>query len=359
MRLLRHIWQVTFGKIFWFFYAPKNIVDKNFTRKLTTEIQKINNYRYKTIRVKNCTTFTNRIDNISFSVHKKLIPEISWQFENGKILNDDLNKLLTGEIQPKSPPKKINGTVLSLLTGGGGNYNYYHWLYDSLPRLKLFDRYLDNHQDIKFLVPDNKLHFQKETLEYLGISTEQQLSSKKYHHIKSDLLLATSHPNPDPDKIPRWITNFLRNKFLHLAETTNQSPYIYISRNDHTNNRQLINENELLDLLNNYGFQSYTLSNLSFKDQVTLFKNARIIIGVHGAGLTNLTFCNSDTSVIELFPGSYQPKMYQSISKNLNLNYRSFTCTVSEHTAKDIKSASLVLNNEHLKNIEKVLLHLI
>ena len=27
--------------------------------------------------------------------------------------------------------------VLSLLTGGGGNDNYWHWMFDVLPRIKL------------------------------------------------------------------------------------------------------------------------------------------------------------------------------------------------------------------------------
>ena len=25
---------------------------------------------------------------------------------------------------------RIDATVVSLVTGGGGNYNYYHWLFD-------------------------------------------------------------------------------------------------------------------------------------------------------------------------------------------------------------------------------------
>ena len=33
--------------------------------------------------------------------------------------------------------KKVDGNVLSLLTGGGGNENYWHWLFDVLPRIKI------------------------------------------------------------------------------------------------------------------------------------------------------------------------------------------------------------------------------
>ena len=35
--------------------------------------------------------------------------------------------------------KKLKGSVFSLLTGGGGNENYWHWLFDVLPRFKILE----------------------------------------------------------------------------------------------------------------------------------------------------------------------------------------------------------------------------
>ena len=34
---------------------------------------------------------------------------------------------------------KKTGSVLSLLSGGGANKNYFHWLFDVLPRLSLLE----------------------------------------------------------------------------------------------------------------------------------------------------------------------------------------------------------------------------
>jgi capsular polysaccharide biosynthesis protein len=41
-------------------------------------------------------------------------------------------------------------------------------------------------------------------------------------------------------------------------------------------------------------------SKLSLSQQVEAFSNAEIILGPHGAGLTNIMFCNPGTKVIEI-----------------------------------------------------------
>lgn len=44
------------------------------------------------------------------------------------------------------------------------------------------------------------------------------------------------------------------------------------------------------------------LEHLSFEEQVFLFYHAHLIIGIHGAGLSNLLFCEKYTKVIEIRP---------------------------------------------------------
>ena len=50
-------------------------------------------------------------------------------------------------------------------------------------------------------------------------------------------------------------------------------------------------------------------------------KNAEYIIGIHGAGMINLSFCNKGSKVLELFPESYQDTSYIIQSKLMNLEY--------------------------------------
>ena len=48
------------------------------------------------------------------------------------------------------------------------------------------------------------------------------------------------------------------------------------------------------------GFLIIKLSKLSFNEQIELFNKAKIIIGSHGAGLTNIIFSEPSTQIIEI-----------------------------------------------------------
>ena len=68
-------------------------------------------------------------------------------------------------------------------------------------------------------------------------------------------------------------------------------------------------------------FEVIILSQLSLLEQVHIFNQASIIVSPHGAGLSNLAFCNPQTKVIEIFHPDYVNVCYWSISHLLNLDY--------------------------------------
>ena len=73
------------------------------------------------------------------------------------------------------------------------------------------------------------------------------------------------------------------------------------------------------------GFKSIRLSDYSFFQQALIFNNTKSIIGLHGAGLSNILFAKKNTKIIELT--NYQwPNLYQKLSKCLNLNYKKILC---------------------------------
>ena len=79
-----------------------------------------------------------------------------------------------------SAPRRLRGTVLSLLSAGWANKNYYHWLTGVLPRIHLMEKSgLIANVDF-YLIPDTKLDFQVETLDFLQIPRDARLSVRRH-----------------------------------------------------------------------------------------------------------------------------------------------------------------------------------
>ena len=99
-----------------------------------------------------------------------------------------------------------------------------------------------------------------------------------------------------------WGVSYIRNKFLpHLQKKSfHFSKKIFISRHD-SNRRIMINENEIWALFEPLGFKKYTLSKLSFLEQMALFNGAEIIVAAHGTALINSLFAKPGTTIIEIF----------------------------------------------------------
>lgn len=98
----------------------------------------------------------------------------------------------------------------------------------------------------------------------------------------------------------RYMANRIRDHFKE-TRTKAGSKKIYITRDDGVLARQMDNEPEARALLLARGFDAVTISQHSPQEIVDLFYDAEVIVGVHGAGLMNMVFCDLDRlKVVEL-----------------------------------------------------------
>ncbi|CAB5241153.1 unannotated protein [freshwater metagenome] len=65
------------------------------------------------------------------------------------------------------------------------------------------------------------------------------------------------------------------------------------------------------------------LDGLSLREQISLFRNAEIIIAQHGASLANLVFCTPGTLVIEIGPNLNPNYIFKKLAKIFKLCYQS------------------------------------
>ncbi len=191
------------------------------------EVKAVNiekNLKYNIYKITDGRLYTDRIHDTAVILDNKIVEEPSFQLRWEAESRINNSKIEDNIVFTKGTPrilKNLKGIVLSLLTGGGGNNNYWHWLFDVLPRLGLCSKYINLEKINYFLLPSLLRKFQNETLDCLNIPVDKRLSSEKFRHIKAKELIVTDHPvvvsgkpSNDIQNIPGWIMLWLKSNFL-------------------------------------------------------------------------------------------------------------------------------------------------
>lgn len=205
------------------------------------------------------------------------------------------------------------------------SFNYFHWMFDVLPRLDLlrkskskYDRLIINRGSE---YQEDTCKFQDESLELLGIPKDRLIECDEQTHIQAKKLIVSSSAGYTAH-VPKHVCQFIREEFLVNDNIQKLNGYerIIVSREDSLH-RKVLNEKEVIEVLKKYGFKLVTLSAMSLGEQIQLFNSADVIVSPHGAGLTNLVFCNPGTKVIELFTPTYLLPSFYIISNHMDLDY--------------------------------------
>ncbi len=198
------------------------------------------------------------------------------------------------------PTKKINELVLWCLDGysTGG---YFHWITEIIPRLWMARGYLPG---AKFAIPDyflTKWPFCADILSLLGVKEYLVIENDK-KYLLEHLVLPTRAGDPfflQPIPLRQGV-DWLE-KLALKRSSADYGDRIYISRAK-ANHRKVLNEEELQPVLHKYGFRIVYFEELTFSDQVSICKKAKVLLGLHGAGLSNLVFLPPQSQVIEIRP---------------------------------------------------------
>lgn len=96
----------------------------------------------------------------------------------------------------------------------------------------------------------------------------------------------------------------------------------------------MVNEQELRSDLGSRGFSVVAPEDLPVSEQIRTFSRARMIIGAHGAGFTNLLFAHN-AHIIE-FMAAYRNRCYERLAATLGHRYRWLPATPMPHDAMDV-----------------------
>tara|TARA_Y100001970_G_C14141973_1_gene807647 strand:- start:304 stop:1404 length:1101 start_codon:yes stop_codon:yes gene_type:complete len=352
-KFFQFIFKIVYGEVI---YIENNLNHKNIlVNKIQNEnIKKYDNGHYHAYKILNGRVYTDHVENVAIINENKILDKISYQQQQG-----NLNKSYTNVVLKKGTPrikKNIKGRVLSLAQGASGHSNYSHWLFDILPKIKLYSE-LYNINDLNYIYLNNLKNFQKISFQVLGLENIKILDSNKYRHIQAEELICLEHPSyykgyilEQAKNLPSWIVNWLREVYISHASKFNCNDKVFIDRTaSQSTHCQFQNENEITTYLNQKGFTKYKLESLSFFQQIYLFNNAKVIIGAHGAGFTNLTFSNEGAKVIEIRPKNNPNTVYKRLSEINKLDYNLIETSLLNETLN--QKGDIFINMESLEKI--------
>ncbi len=199
--------------------------------------------------------------------------------------------------------------------------NYAHWIVDGVGLLYLALQHYTLQQIDYFLVPTLKYDFQRDVLLAIGVPRQKIIEIPPLACWRFErLLCATAPRGVSSGNTPGWLIDGYRASLLPGSASPG-GRRLYISRRD-AGSRKFINEEQIISMLARYDFESVEMSQYDFAQKIALFAQADVIVGLTGAGLTNMMFCKPSAQIIELFPASYVTYIYASMAGHLGLDHR-------------------------------------
>ena len=204
----------------------------------------------------------------------------------------------------------------AILLSGGHADNYYHWMFEVLPRAMLLERAGHQLGALPVLAPGD-LPFQYQSLLALGIAPERLRplhANGAFPVRRLWCTLPTIPQHVSRVEVCRWLRE-------RLGVTVEKGGRRILLQRRH-GKRSMVNFDELADALRPQGFEVMAAEKLTFAEQIKWFAMAECVVAPHGAGLANLVFCRPGTRVVEILSEDYLSRLYADISTDCRLNYQ-------------------------------------
>jgi capsular polysaccharide biosynthesis protein len=223
--------------------------------------------------------------------------------------------------------------------------NIGHWLINFLPRLRALD--VPGLADIKIAVPENIGTKSLHLLALCGISEDRLIRCRldtQYSFRTLHLLMPGEAEPPNPA-----VVDFVRQRLYAPAKTLGDAPKrIYLSRAS-VGTRQVANAQDFEALLQQEGFVSLDMADLSIAQQQEVLSGAEILMGVYGSNLLAYYFAPPGCTVITLLNKLEYDITTAPAVGFLGMTHQDLVCPAQGGRVYHTKDADLVVDCVELK----------
>ena len=273
----------------------------NFQHEFESEIAEVNLFEYKNVYV----TWDGVVIN-NLKIQECSLINNSWKTEFG--FKYILYHLFKKNIQKLSSNEKYT-IINSPWTQG-----FFHFLCDALPRLVCIED-LDNHI---LLLPESHKSYDDLIRNYFSLKDVIYFDYETVFKVPN---LSIVNHTASPGNYNNIIINKLRNVFLSKRKLESPFEYVYISRKN-ARGRRIKNENIFEKELLNLGFKVINAEDLDREETLNLFSKTKLLVSIHGAGLTNMLWMQPNTSVLEIrTPNDITNLCYFTLASELSIDY--------------------------------------
>ncbi|MBF0877524.1 glycosyltransferase family 61 protein [Gluconobacter cerevisiae] len=197
--------------------------------------------------------------------------------------------------------------------------NYYHWVAHTIPTLHILSL---QDKAVRLVLPEHMHPWQFETLELFGLTSDIHIRLQQGCQYAFKALDYITFVNGSADFA---ISDLSRAAYTRLRQAvgTTAKPAgrrLYIERGASAN-RHVPNESELADNLEKLGFERVRPETLSLTEQIRLFSEAEMVMGMLGAGMANIAWCQPGTLVYELVPSHHINPCFAAMATQSGLRY--------------------------------------
>ena len=227
--------------------------------------------------------------------------------------------------------------------------NYFHWMVESLPRLLRAER---RHPDQHLLllpryyrglayVPFTLRAFpQIERIGWIGGRAKVRVEH---------LVVVPRLPRQPPERLPDpgELAEVVR-RVGGLVGDRASARRIYFSRAD-ARRRRARNETDVVRVLRAHDFEIVRIDPSSPWEQIRWSLGAEVMVGVHGAALTNLMFMPKGARLLELRHPALHWDVYRKLADVFGIDYRSQVCEPTEGPESVDQHTDLVVDLDQLR----------